>query len=274
MLKQFFNRILALCMCLCLLVGQVPPAQAAELAITSQPQSAYAEDGQKISVSVKATGDGLTYQWYLAKKGSSTFSKSSIASATYSTTMSDSVNGRQVYCIVTDASGSSIKSQTAILNLKTPLKITTQPKSVTVAEGETAKVSLAAQGNGLKYTWYFKDAGASSFSKTSSFTGTTYSVEMTAARAGRQVYCVVSDLHGNTVKSNVATLNMAASLKITSQPKSVAVASGETATVSLTAQGDGLTYTWYFKSPSASSFTKTTSFTSNTSNFFALFHNI
>ena len=89
-----------------------------------------------------------------------------------------------------------------------PATITTQPKSVTVKSGATAKVTVAATGDGLSYKWYFKDKGASSFSLTTSFTGNTYSVPMTSARSGRQLYCVVTDKYGNSVKSNTVTINM------------------------------------------------------------------
>ena len=92
--------------------------------------------------------------------------------------------------------------------LRMAATITTQPKSVTVAKGSTAKVTVKAVGDGLTYTWYYKNAGASSFSKTTSFTGTSYSVAMNAARDGRQVYCVVTDKYGKTAKSNTVTLSM------------------------------------------------------------------
>ena len=71
-----------------------------------------------------------------------------------------------------------------------------------------AKVSFKAAGDGLAYTWYFKDAGATSFTKTTAFTGNAYSVTMTEARDGRQVYCVVTDKYGKTAKTSTVTLNM------------------------------------------------------------------
>ena len=144
------------------------------------------------------------------------------------------------------------------------VKITSQPKSVTVASGETAKVTLSASGDGLTYKWYFKNAGATKFSLTTSFTGNSYSVKMDASRSGRQVYCVVTDKYGNSVQSNTVTLNMA-TLKITTQPANVTVASGENAKVSVSVSGTGtLTYKWYFANAGSDSFSYTGSFTGNT----------
>ena len=43
--------------------------------------------------------------------------------------------------------------------------ITSQPKSVVAAKGATAKVTLKATGDGLSYTWYYKDAESSGILK-------------------------------------------------------------------------------------------------------------
>ena len=55
---------------------------------------------------------------------------------------------------------------------------------------------------------YYKDKGAKTFTLTNSFKSNTYSVEMTAARAGRQVYCIITDQYGNKVQTDTATLGM------------------------------------------------------------------
>ena len=46
------------------------------------------------------------------------------------------------------------------------------------------------------------------FRKTSSFTGNSYSVKMNEERAGRQIYCVITDAFGNQVTTDIATLEM------------------------------------------------------------------
>ena len=96
--------------------------------------------------------------------------------------------------------------------MATSVSITTQPKSVTVASGETAKVTVKASGDGLTYAWYYKNAASANFVKTNSFTGNTYTTAMNSDRAGRQIYCVVTDKYGKTVKSNTVVLRMTASI--------------------------------------------------------------
>lgn len=237
------------------------------LQITEQPTSVSVVEGAKATVKVVAQGVGLTYKWYFKDASGSKFSMTtSFTGNTYSVTMTEARAGRQVYCVITDASGNTVKSDIATLSISSSsLTITQQPKSVTVAAGNKATVSVVAQGTDLTYKWYFKDVGASKFSLTTSFTGNTYSITMTEARAGRQVYCIITDAHGSSVKSDTVTLNMVQSgVTITKQPKSVTVAEGTKATVKVVAQGEGLTYRWYYKDAGSSKYTLTTSFTGDT----------
>ncbi len=181
---------------------QTDVATLSALTITQQPSGATAGSGKTVKTALKATGTGLTYQWYIKSAKGSKFSKSSVKSATYSCKMSDSNSGRQVYCVITDAYGNSLQTETATLSL---LTITAQPKSVTVANGKTAKTKVTASGTGLTYKWYIKSAKGSKYSLSSIKTAA-YSVKMTASRAGRMVYCVITDKYGNSVQSNVAVL--------------------------------------------------------------------
>ncbi|MCQ2457146.1 MAG: hypothetical protein MJ142_00250 [Clostridia bacterium] len=227
--------------------------------ITTQPKNASAASGATVTTKIVASGDGLTYAWYYKDKGSSSFTKGTITAATYSITMTDARNGRQVYCVVKDKYGNSVKSNTVTLSITAPLKITTQPKNVKVAKaGDTATTKIVATGDGLKYAWYYKDKGSSSFTK-GTITTATYSLKITDARNGRQVYCIVKDKYGNSVKSNTVTLSIAVPVKITTQPKNAKAAqAGAKVTVKVVASGDGLKYVWYYKDRSATSFTKST----------------
>ena len=235
------------------------------LKIKTQPQDVTVASGEKAKVSFTASGDGLTYTWYYKNAGASSFSKTSaFTTNSYSVTMSADRDGRQVYCIVTDAYGNTAQTDTVTLSMeKNVATIVTQPKSVWVDEGDKATVTVEATGDGLTYKWYYKNPGASKYSYTSAFTGDTYSITMSEARDGRYVYCKVTDAYGNTVKSKTVSLNMKTPLEIVTQPKSVKVADGAKATVTVEAQGDGLTYKWYYKNPGASKYSYTSSFTGN-----------
>ena len=135
--------------------------------------------------------------------------------------------------------------------------IITQPVNTVVAKaGNNASVKVTAKGDGLTYTWYFKNKGASTFAK-SSINTASYTVAMDDSRNGRQLYCVITDKYGNKVTSKTVTISIAVPVSITAQPVNTVVAkAGDNASVKVTAKGDGLTYTWYFKNKGASTFAK------------------
>ena len=230
--------------------ADLPPHLGA-VSITAQPKTAYAKTGAKVTATVKTVGLRPIYTWYIKNDGATKYSKSSVTSATYSATMGSKVDGRRVYCVVTDAYGNSVKTDTVMLRQK--LAIATQPKTAYTKLNATAKVTVKASGTGLKYAWYVRSATGTKYSK-SSVTSSTYSVKMTSKVKDRRVYCVVTDKYGKKVQTNTVILRQAAS--IVTQPKSVKVANGKTAKVTVKASGDGLKYTWYVKNAGSKKYSK------------------
>lgn len=137
----------------------------------------------------------------------------------------------------------------------TVLKIITQPTDVLAKVGENATVIVEAQGDGLTYTWYYKKAGGHKFYKSVIGVDDTYSVEMYPYRNGYQVYCEISDKYGNTVQTNTVTLSMnTGSIVIIKQPENSSAAIGDTVTVTVEAEGDDLSYVWYYKKANGGKF--------------------
>ncbi len=236
--------------------GKAPAAVKGVFRMVSNASSAYVPTGEKAVVRIKAEGEGLTYRWYYANKDKYTYATSSITKDTYSVTMDSTRNGRKLFCVVTDKYGNKMTSHIVTIGIKKPLKITTQLTNAVAKNGGSIKTSFVASGDGLTYTWYYKDAGATDFAVTTSFTSTSYSTTMNSVRANRQIFCVVRDKYGNAVKTNTVTLYMGTPLKITTQPKNVKVKNGTTAKATVKAVGDGLTYTWYVKNPGGKSYSK------------------
>lgn len=225
-------------------------AYAATLKITSQPKSSYTAYGATAKATVKANGDSLKYTWYIKNSGSKKYSKSSITKSTYSVKMSDSSKNRQLYCVVKDKKGKTVKSSTVVLRMKAT--ITTQPKSTKVAKGSTAKVTVKAKGDGLKYTWYIKNAGGTKYSK-SSITKSTYSVKMTDKVNGRYLYCVVTDKYGKTEKSKTVSLRVVSDpLTIVMQPESTDASPGDEVGFGIVVTGGTAPYKYQLKFANAS----------------------
>ena len=212
------------------------------LIITQQPVDVRVPQGERAKATVKATGENLSYQWYLMNAGSTKFSKSSITTATYAVTMSDKANGRSVYCVITDAYGTSVQTDTVTLTQATPLSILTQPTNVKVAIGNSAKATVVAEGEGLTYQWYLKSANGTKFSR-SSVTRATYAVTMSDKVDGRSLYCVITDAYGTSVQTD--TIKLTAAMAITSQPANVVLPTGDTTFFTVEASGVApLKYQW------------------------------
>ena len=242
-----------------------------ELKITSQPASISVKVGRNARFTVKAEGSALKYQWYYKKTGTSSWctwdghTTASIVAQSNATW-----NGMQVYCKITDGTGDKIESKTAKVTIVPELTITGQPANVSVKAGRNVSFSVKASGSGLKYQWYYKKSGASSWSVWNGHTTASFTAVSNATWNGMQVYCKVTDSTGDKLDSKAATITVIPEIIITKQPGNVSVKSGKKVTFSVKANGNGLKYQWYYRKAGAKSWSiwkgHTTSSVTATSN--------
>lgn len=134
--------------------------------------------------------------------------------------------------------------------MRKALMIATQPKTTYTANGATAKATVVAEGDGLTYQWYVKNAGGSSYSKSSCKTAT-YSCKMSSASKDRYVRCKITDQYGTVVWTNTVRLRMKVGIGV--QPANQSVKEGATAKFTVSAVGSGLTYQWQYRTSSSGS---------------------
>lgn len=190
-----------------------------EFQILTQPEDTVAEKGADAVVTVKALGEGLTYQWYYKNPGNKKFYASgnqfvSEDGAAYTIPMFMWRDGQEVYCVVTDANGESLQSNTVTLHMyKGSIQIIKQPMDVVVdAVGDEAVVTVEATGDRLTYQWYYKNPGNKKFYESGeqfvSEDGASYKIPVAKWRDGEQVYCVITDAQGVSVQTNTITLSV------------------------------------------------------------------
>ena len=226
------------------------------LEITADLSDYVGSAGSIASFTVQAAGTGLSYQWYVKKPTATKFSKSSITGDTYAVELTEARNGNRLYCVVTDTFGNSARTNTVSMIIAEPLEIIADLADYVGPVGSTASFTAQATGTGLSYQWYVKNRTASRFSR-SSVTDATYSVTLTAANSGRQLYCVVTDAYGNKAQTNTVSMTVQAeALNITRQPVDYVGAAGSKASFTVEAEGEGLSYQWYVKNPGSSRFSK------------------
>ena len=175
------------------------------VSIVTEPKHTMAKFGEQVNVTVEASGDGLTYQWYFRNADQSEYHKASVTDATYTCQMRDLSNNRRLLCIVKDKYGKTVQSETVVIRMAAT--ITAQPQRVTAIKGEVAEATVKAAGTDLTYQWYIKNVGSEKFVK-SSITDATYTVTMSEKVDGREAYCVVTDKYGKTARSSIITFTM------------------------------------------------------------------
>jgi len=210
--------------------------------IATQPQAIKAVIGDYAFFTVKATGTAtLYYQW--KKNGVD------IVGATDANLIFNSVTAGDAatYSVTVSNSAGSITSQSATLTTLTPPSISAQPASLSLQSGQAASFSVTASGTGpLAYQW-LKDGSA-----ISGASGSTYALAtVSAADAGS--YAVEVSNEAGCIRSSSATLTVTAAViqtvvapSIGTQPASLSLKTGQSASFSVSAAGSGpLSYQWY-----------------------------
>ena len=217
-----------------------------ELKITAQPKNCTIALGESLTLSLKASGVGLKYQWYFKKASQTAFSVwNGRTHASETCTPNATWNGIQLYCLVTDSAGHSVISETVTVTLTQELKILTHPSDVAVQSGDTVKFTVKASGSGLKYQWYYKKSGSStSWALWKGHTTASTSATANDTWNGMRVYCKVTDASGKSVNSNAAVITLM-------NLKEMNIRAGATITLKNSASGDDFTYQWYYKKKGA-----------------------
>jgi uncharacterized protein (TIGR02145 family) len=207
--------------------------------ITTQPEQQSVTEGGTATFSIVATGTApLSYQW---QQDSADITGATDSSYTTSaTTLADS--GSVFRCIVSNTAGADTSDNALLIVNSAPVKptITTEPKSDTALEGETATFTVVATGTSpLSYQW---QKGGTDISGGTNASYTTTAV--TKTDNGAVYRCIVSNSEGADTSDN-AILTVHWAPEITTQPASQTVDAGNLVTLSVTADGNpSLIYQW------------------------------
>lgn len=212
------------------------------LKIIVHPKDVTAKEGTNASFTVVAAGAELQYQWQYSIDNGAQWYTSSARTDTYTTAANADRNGRLIRCVVTDGSGNEVTSNAARLRVTSALRIVTHPQDVSAGYGSVVCFSVEAVGSDLHYQWQYSDDGAD-WRDTPAATAS-YAANTITEKDGRLFRCIVTDADGAKVSSHAARLRISNRLRIQEQPGDVIAAKGETASFTVTACGNGLTYCW------------------------------
>ena len=171
--------------------------------LSAQPVSKCVGADRSVSFTVSATGEGLTYQWYVIKKASDGPIKlAGKTDAKLTITAKKSMAGYKFFCVVT-GKGGVLYSKTATLGIIVPPVINGQPRSASARAGERVTFKVKATGTNLKYQWYYQKPGKSTWLIVSK--GTTAALSLTAKteKDGYKFRCLVKNGGGAVYTKSV-----------------------------------------------------------------------
>ena len=224
--------------------------------ISSQPANLSSCAGDNITISVAATGAGLTYQWQEDQgSGFSNLSNGGKYSGTSSnslniTSITTGFNAYKYRVVISGTCTPSVTSNEATLSVISQVAISADPTSQTVCVDDDPTFSVTASGGTITYQWQ-EDRG-SGFSNLSNGgvysnigTATMTITDATAAMNGYDYKCYVTSTCGTPVTSTDATLNVDVAPIVTANPGDLTRCASDAASFSVTAGiGSNLTYQW------------------------------
>lgn len=164
---------------------------------------------------------------------------------TWSDTLTVANSGQMYRVTVYDKYGNSVMSDPGSMT-KIPLKILEQPQDRSAAIGKYARFSVTVQGEGLTYSWQYRNKNTTEWKTSTAGTSRSYQVDMNTSRNGRSVRCVITDRYGNTVISDEAVMVIPGTLVVTKQPVSTTAIIGQPVEFSVTASEENATYQWQY----------------------------
>ena len=128
----------------------------------------------------------------------------------------------------------------ATVTVQSAPTITTQPQDTSIFSGQTATFTVVASGDGLSYQWYQGTSG-----DTSTPVGSDSDNFTTPALTADTSYWVRVSNPDSSADSDTTTVTVQSAPNITTQPQDTSIFSGQTATFSVAASGNSLSYQWY-----------------------------
>ena len=170
------------------------------LSLSAQPKSQTAAAGKTATLSVEASGQDLTYQWYVQKKGESTWTElTGETKQELTVTAAKELDGSSYRCEITGAKRDgkeTLTSAAATLTIVSKPKITTQPKAASVKAGRKVTFKVKASGGSLTYQWYRLKPGAKKWEKIKKATKSSYSFKAAKKWNGYKYKCLVKNKAG------------------------------------------------------------------------------
>lgn len=130
------------------------------IVITTQPAStSVCLPTTTASFSVAVTGTAPTYQWQVNTGSGFTNIAGQTAATLNLTGLTAAMNGYQYQVVLGGTCTPSLTSSPATLTVNSPVAITDQPDDLSLCEGASGSLSVAASGSTITYQWQVRSPG-------------------------------------------------------------------------------------------------------------------
>jgi hypothetical protein len=189
------------------------------------------------TIQIAVTPAGTPVVFYKGQSGDTSNPLSGAAQANYGFGISPSATTS--YWVRAFSNGCTADSPTLTVNVCVP-NITAQPAGTTIASGQSAMLTVAADLPGVSYQWYAGVAGTT----TSPVAGGT-SPSLTISPSATTTYWCRVTSSCTTKDSSAATVTVCAPPFVSSTPQTVYTTYNTSTAISISATGTSLTYQWY-----------------------------
>ena len=206
--------------------------------IVTHPQPAAITAGASTTLGVATDIAAAGYQWYVGESGDVS---SPVAGATGAQVTVSPIVDTRYWVRVIGCGSRQIDSAAALVSVCTPPTVVSHTPSVWITKGATRQLNVEGQGTDVTYRWYRGQSG-----DTTNSIGNSFSVFVTPADT-TSYWARVSNGCGSDDTETIV-VSVCATPVITTQPASVSIFSGATATLSVTATqatSTAMTYQWY-----------------------------
>ena len=244
------------------------------LQITQQPQNMTVGLDEEAVFTIGASGDGLTYQWWMASHGETEWAMATGSGSdtnTYRVKATAEMNGTVFCCMVADQYGNYLQSESVSLTVNVELTVISQPHDTEAEIGDTISFRFEVKGVKVCFQWYYMFPGQTEWTLYEGAVQDTVSFPMKEEYEGLMLVCMAGDAYGKSVQSDTvhAYLPLDPVITITQQPQSFWTYAGETAAFVVKAKGRRLSYQWYYSYPGDSQWTKLEGAVTDTMSFTA-----
>ena len=210
---------------------------------TATPASQTICSGETTLIELESNVVNTTFAWTVSQTGVTGASAGSAETISQALTATGNNTGTVVYSVIPSANGCNGVPIIVTITVNPGPVATANPSTQTICSGSTTDIDLTSNVTGTIFEWTVTQTGVTGASQG---TGANISQELTASgiTPGSVIYNITPTAEGCEGNPIQVTVTVNPTPNVTANPSSQAICSGGTASISLSGDVAGTTYSW------------------------------